>query len=263
MQHIKAKYDHYVADGVFFDKNAITQNYQFHIVYFVNCIINPNYFDWVKNQLSIVKDYENSFFYIVAIIEKEKEEEFKNRVILELDGFNNCCFNFYPENEHEYRGILHVWRLAQVHSDKNDVFLYFHSKGITHNDSYSKNINDNYNIILQDQNKIKEIFDLFPQIDKIGYLSGGIGWIWFNFWFARGSYLSKVERPIKTERRHYYEDWLGRQLKKGGDLFPEIEKSLDNYVHNLYNCYAFETDKFNYGNIGWCFDSAKNQLYKI
>ena len=150
-----------------------------------------------------------------------------------------------------------------MHRTKNDIFLYFHSKGLTRNNCYSQNKNDNYNVILQDQNKIKEIFDLFPQIDKVGYLFGGIGWIWFNFWFARGSYLCGVERPIKTGRRHYYEDWLGRQLKEGGDMFPEIETGIDNYIKNINNCYGFETDKLNYGNIWWYFNSENNNIYKI
>ena len=36
------------------------------------------------------------------------------------------------------------------------------------------------------------------------------GWIWFNFWWARASYLKKLVEPVRSTRRHYYEDWLGR-----------------------------------------------------
>ena len=31
-------------------------------------------------------------------------------------------------------------------------------------------------------------------------------------------YINFVEKPIKTNRRHYYEDWLGRTVKNENDI---------------------------------------------
>ena len=47
-------------------------------------------------------------------------------------------------------------------------------------------------------------------INKLGILSGGNGWLWFNFWIAKSSYLSKIEKPRMTKRAFYYEDWIAR-----------------------------------------------------
>jgi len=79
------------------------------------------------------------------------------------------------------------------------IFYYIFIQKALHTIHHMKVIkNDHYNIILKDIELIKEIFTIFPIIDKIGYCSGGIGWIWYNFWYVRGSYINKVEMPIKT-----------------------------------------------------------------
>ena len=56
-------------------------------------------------------------------------------------------------------------------------------------------------------------------INKVGILTGGNGWLWFNFWIARSSYLSNLEKPKKTNHACYYEDWLGRSM-------------INNYIQN-------------------------------
>ena len=47
-------------------------------------------------------------------------------------------------------------------------------------------------------------------IEKAGMYPSQSGWVWFNFWWARVSYLKGIVEPVRTTRRHYYEDWLGR-----------------------------------------------------
>ena len=66
---------------------------------------------------------------------------------------------------------------------------------------------------------------------------GGNGWIWYNFWYARGSYIKYVERPIKTYRRHYYEDWLGRKVKNENYIICDNERSYIFYENTLNTCY--------------------------
>ena len=41
-----------------------------------------------------------------------------------------------------------------------------------------------------------ELISRFKSIDKIGILSGGNGWLWFNFWIAK-SPISQLEKPKK------------------------------------------------------------------
>jgi hypothetical protein len=190
--------------------------------------------------------------YIIATT--SNDAEFKKQV---LQLYPNVIIDCYPNNEYEYRGILKVWELGQLHNQPNDIILYFHSKGVTRTKKYKQiNAKYDYTSILDDFDKIKEIFDIFPTIDKIGILSGGIGWMWYNFWFARGSYIYTVEKPLKTTRRHYYEDWLGRSTHEISDS----ELPLHHYKNTLRNCYSLYTDKKKFSNIGMYFCPAKHAI---
>ena len=53
------------------------------------------------------------------------------------------------------------------------------------------------------------------------------GWMWYNFWYARGSYLANhCEEPKITDNRWYYEVWLAGPYDKS--LVP---------VHDCYSLY--------------------------
>ncbi len=259
MKIFKKIYSHYVNDNISIQPtiNNIAI-YNLHIVYYINCLINKNYFDWAYNQIKIVYNYEASI-YIIATISIEDEEEFRKnlyqiypKVIIECNYSNN----------YEYPGILKVWQLGQIYNNNNDIILYLHSKGMTHHNEYKYNINDNYNIIFKDINLIKEIYTIFPTIDKIGYFSGGIGWIWYNFWYARGSYIHKLEKPLKTERRHYYEDWLSR-IVEDNDKYCEYERPIEYYKNTIHSCYSLFTDYKNHGNIGSYYCPNTNKMIKL
>jgi hypothetical protein len=183
-------------------------------------------------------------------LETNKQKDF-TQYVNNFFPNNTLIYDFYTDNEFEYRGILKVWEIGQIYSKSNDIILYFHSKGITHNKKYIFNKNDNYNIILKDINKIKEIFSIFPSIHKIGYSTGGIGWMWYNFWYARGSYINQVEKPIKTKRRHYYEDWVARKVEKKEDQIVFHERPQSYFKNTLESCYGFYYNlEKNVANIG-------------
>jgi len=234
--------------------------YNLFVVYYINCIVNNNYLDWLKNQINYVKNL-NAKIYIVATISNSLDNIFKMSVKM-LFPNENISIQCNYTNEYEYPGILKVWELGQEHFNKNDIILYFHSKGITHNPSYEFNINDNYNVILKDYNKIKRIFTTYDTIEKIGYCCGGNGWIWYNFWYARGSYINMVEKPIKTTRRHYYEDWLGRHVKTNNDIICDIERPYSYYKDTLMSCYSFYVDNI-HGNIGSYYDPNINKMIQV
>lgn len=262
MKIIQHKYTHYVDDDVevcLDDFNKI--NYNIHIVYYINCLCNDNWLSWAFNQLNLVKNM-NATIYIISTIQQSKENEFKQTI---LQIFPDVIIECYYENEFEYRGIKKIWELGQIYNKKNDILLYFHSKGLTHHQSYEFNKNDNYNIILKNIEVIKEIFTIFPKIDKIGYSSGGIGWIWYNFWYVRGSYINKVEHPIKTNRRHYYEDYISRKVNSDHAKYclDDDERPHSYYENTLNTCYGFYTDKKNIKNIGSYFNSEDNKFYDI
>ena len=234
--------------------------YNLFVVYYINCIVNNNYLDWLKNQIKYITDL-NAKIYIHATISEDLDNTFK-QIVIQLFPNENIIIQCNYTNEYEYPGILKVWQIGQEHCNKNDIILYFHSKGVTHNPNYTFNINDCCNIILKDFNKIKNIFTTYDKIDKIGYSCGGNGWIWYNFWYARGSYIKMVEKPIKTTRRHYYEDWLGRHVETNNDIICDIERPFSYYKNTLMSCYSFYVDSI-HGNIGSYFDPNINNMIQI
>ena len=257
---IKKKYEHKIADG--FDIEITMDRevkYQLFIVYYVNCMINKNYFTWIKNQLSFVAHYRGKI-YVICTVEEEKETELKKKI-------KNCfprtdiTVECNSTNQYEYPGIKKVWDLGQIHNQENDIIMYFHSKGLSRCNYYKEAIpllinSHNCEEILKDINRIYEIYSIFPSIDKITTTCGGIGWGWYNYWVARGSYICKVEKPIITNRRHYYEDWLARKLSVNSELFNDVNENrvknsnfslYENTIEQCYQLYCEEST----GNIGY------------
>jgi hypothetical protein len=236
--------------------------YNLYVVYYINGIVNNNYIDWLNNQIPYVLNL-NATIYIVATLIPAEEVWFCNHIRSRFPN-ENIIIQCNYENEYEYPGILKVWEIGQEHNKSTDIILYFHSKGVTGHPNYSFNKMDDYNIILKDYNKIKSIFTKYNKIDKVGYKCGGIGWIWYNFWYVRGSYVKLVEKPIKTTRRHYYEDWLGRKVKDETELVcvGDVERPYDYYENTLLTCYCFYKDNINW-NIGSFYDPGNNLLNPI
>jgi hypothetical protein len=255
MRHVKKQYDHYLNIDTVIDLNR-SETYKVYVVYYINGIVNSNYLDWLINQIIYLVNYQAKIYIVATIL--RSHEDFFRKSVSDLFPNLNIEVECHYDNEFEYRGILKVWELGQVHKNQNDIILYFHSKGLTHHKDYANNKNDNYNVILKDINKIKEIFTIFPLIDKIGYCSGGIGWIWYNFWFARGSYINTLEKPINTLRRHYYEDWLARKVDPGKQFCASERHLFFEYKNTLNTCYGFHTDGNTIANIGSFYDPDKN-----
>jgi hypothetical protein len=258
MKIVKKRYEHKLSDNIEtpYDVNCEVVHYNLYIVYYVNCMINPNYFTWIENQLQFVVPYGGKI-YLMCTIEEYNEVELKNKVHIRFpDADITIICNSI--NEYEYPGINKVWELSQEHNKSTDVIMYFHSKGITRCQTYNESINllrgfhsHNCEEIIKDIERIYEIFSIFPAIDKITTTSGGVGWGWYNYWVARGSYLSKVEKPVKSSRRHYYEDWLARKLINPS-INPSINENRDFSLYDatLNNCYQLFCEKHT-GNIGY------------
>jgi len=86
--------------------------------------------------------------------------------------------------------------------------LYFHSKGIiriniTPTRCRSTHEQFIFNKVITRWKKFLYLFNQFETIDKIGVGGGGIGWIWFNYWWTTGGYLKKCEQPVLTADRYY------------------------------------------------------------
>lgn len=214
-----------------------------NVVYFLNTRVNKGYIHLVRAQLEHLKRLglvSVCRLYVEVVVEKDTGDKVIGEI---LSIVPTAIIHVYEEDYFEYHGIYRVWQLSQ--SDPNNMTLYFHSKGISH---ISNPTPDNcrhpveiqmYNICIDNWIQNLAIMSIFPSIDKLGHSVGTSGWIWHNFWWARGSYLARCEEPLKTRRRHYYEDWISRKTHYTLP-YSNIERSItnDNYDISISNCFG-------------------------
>ncbi|MDN3548355.1 hypothetical protein [Mucilaginibacter aquaedulcis] len=135
------------------------------------------------------------------------------------------------ENKFEYGGIKLVHSLAKLRPDRK--YIYFHSKGMSHG-LFSRSLVDitlmtttfskwRKHIQHLGKNGVEKIgmFPGFGDENPSGNLGKEGGFIWFNFWYATGKYLSNCPEPHHNQDRYYYEKWLGFQ---NGDTIPTLRE---------------------------------------
>ncbi len=117
-------------------------------------------------------------------------------------------------NAWEYPGVLQAWLAGQDAPSPSHYVLYFHAKGITHH----KPEPQLFRAVVGNYARVVEVFRGHGYVNKVGLLASEAGFYWFNFWWARGSYLAAVPKPLRHTRagaeveRHYYMGWVGYQV---------------------------------------------------
>jgi len=137
------------------------------------------------------------------------------------------------ENTYEFSAFIKIRELALLNPNK--IFIYLHSKGMINN-----NPSQNRTMIeilltrstLLNWDTTLFIFNNFQEIQKAGSFPAQEGWIWFNFWWARGSYLiscNPIEIPINMVEndRFICESWLGRSGNNTWtDIYSLVTKNI-------------------------------------
>jgi hypothetical protein len=109
-------------------------------------------------------------------------------------------------NQFEYPAIKLIHDLAMQYPES--TFLYFHSKGMTHN-LHSRSLREVLLFTKTFENWRKNIQLLNKENkQKAGLFPSKEGWIWYNFWYAKGKYIAQCSEPEITDDRYYYEFWL-------------------------------------------------------
>lgn len=156
-------------------------------------------------------------------------------------------FHFNHDNCHEFPGIMKVYQLALQTHYRSHYILYFHAKGISRFQGEREPIEKAlHSIVISPWKRIFKIFKYYPTIDKVGSTYSQQGWMWWNYWWVRATYVARLESPIKTTRRYYYEDWLCRVLIRPYTPLSERRKEerIDNaYVYDLSsdNCWGLSS----------------------
>jgi hypothetical protein len=165
--------------------------------------------------------------YLSSVYGKQKYDEGRIKITI------------HSENTHEYYGIHKVWTVAK--EQPNSFVLYFHSKGITR-------LGNTNNVFVRDRAE-KTIFDIairnyryilfwltcLPNITKCGHSPNEGGFIWHNFWWVKSEHLQRLEEPILSENRYYYEEWLIHRTDDIQENHLNCLSSVSNLPLKKYN----------------------------
>jgi hypothetical protein len=145
----------------------------------------------------------------------------------------NSKFDIHLENLFEYPALAVLWNRARSLSPEEaekTIFLYFHMKGMTSwlgQGSPQSLVHPQCrllmtNVIGQWRAALAAFDHNIPKVNKAGYIASPGGFIWFNFWFARGTAIQTAENPqIHPRNRFYYESWLGSSEPHNEDWFRD------------------------------------------
>ena len=235
------------------------------MVYFINSDLTNSFSKLFRDQLrdlikSKIFKYPNLKLHIVIICssinKREKIKQFLKR--FNLNKYFDYFLYFSSDQNKEYAGIKKVWDLSI--DDPNKYILYFHGKGLSYISNSFFYIRQPlekliFRLLVTDWRKNLEKISRIYSIDKIGILSGGTGWLWFNFWIARSSYLRFLDKPIKTKTATYYEAWLGRCKYNQNSELKQIykhekgEKFLNTVNQTISLLNNPKREKYNLGSV--------------
>lgn len=232
--------------------NTFSDYPNINIVYFANLFINPTFgVQLVKRQLQDLIDtglVDISTLHIVLSIPRHRVPNVREGIFSLFHDNHKVLFHINHENCDQYPGLQVVYSLAVVNQYSNSSYiLYFHSIDI---DEYrgKRQYQEKalYKTVIQSWKQVLKIFDNHPEIDKIGSSFSKQGFFWFNYWWARASFLTKLEPPVKTTNHDYYEEWISYVLKH----------PYENVIlFNNKNCWSLS-----FNDKKWC---DKQKAYKL
>jgi hypothetical protein len=224
------------------------------IVYFVYLLPNK----WISiltEQLDALKKiplYDEAEDIYISIISDDEQLEIL-KVILQSKYNKIKIKNVFKDNVYEYAGLKTIYQIAE---DEDDVLLlYFHSKGMTSNQTETrqylfKYTIENYKNYINEfeKNKFLEVAGAIPHIN---------GFIFFNFFWTRSSYVRNYcTRPEISDNRYIWEVWIGSEFSRKKDIITyspiikydqvthhhEVWSIHDKMINNHY-CHLLNNDK--------------------
>ena len=211
--------------------NTKYENPLISVVYYA--FISPVYVHWrylVSEQLSELRPIVTSKYLtdVHAVFASENVSLLSEAASVAKFKLPTVNIHEIHENLFEYPGIHLVWELANKNRSRDvDYFLYFHSKGMVNSNFNSHKImRTGYNValtaaVILQWELVLHLFSTRSDVKKVGYISSCKGFVWFNFFWVRGSYIIGLVEPQKPTNKHpnlegrfYYEHWLGKLLNK-------------------------------------------------
>jgi len=185
-----------------------------NIVYYIYINPNKNWQNILKGQLFDLHQTtileKNKLYIVICCDDSNNINNALSIIHIVLNQYiHNVDVSIEHKNHYEYYGIKKVYDLAC--QDKNSIFIYFHSKGMVFNNSNDGRSDTEIKLTrhtLCNWENVLYVFETQKNISKAGLFPGHGGFVWFNFWWARGNYIASQSEPIITDNRYYYEHWL-------------------------------------------------------
>lgn len=221
------------------------------IIFFINCHVNRQYNSlldlYLKDfQESGIQDRDDVKLIFVVVGEPEDSTSIMKKVkdhlprlfgtydekdILTSAGTQRFELRMFDNSRYEHVGVETAWSEAMA-SDDDDLITYTHCRGLGHNNPRHLEMQGSREVfsmyasahIIRNYDGVMKKFNTNPLMTKAGVTQSPGGWMWFNFWTARASYLKKKDKPDINGKvseaaaksfdggqtvRHYYETWLG------------------------------------------------------
>ena len=203
----------------------------------VNITVGYNIFIWPPQNWrfligSQLQDVADSQLHLCAqmVIAVTMPEVVENRTYVDLqlmmqeavsfvrshDAGKNAIIIQQHENLFEYPALHSLYQIAMNDTDfsaaHNHLFVYFHTNGMVNHDIMTQRIDrDIFNATFVPWRNIVQHFLKDDDIRVAGYLPSFEGFIWRNYWWARGDWLRTLPKPPRDppqQGRWYHEYWI-------------------------------------------------------
>jgi len=121
----------------------------------------------------------------------------------------------FKDNVYEYPGLKLVHDIST--NDPNTIILYFHSKGMISNTAHIRKLL--FDSTINNYQKYVNEFKNNTNLDVAGSIPHKNGFIFFNFFWIRSSYVNQyVSKPMISSDRYIWEIWIGNDFSKKKDV---------------------------------------------
>lgn len=129
-----------------------------------------------------------------------------------VDALPRLSISHTFRNHFEYTGLKLLHDKAVASPQR--IFLYFHGKGMVfHRKPAGERIPEEIFLSQQVILPWRKILPLFTgnEIHKVGFTCSPEGYVWFNYYWIRGSYLAACKPPTLSNERYTYEHYIADQ----------------------------------------------------
>jgi len=221
---------------------VITLNKPIIILYYVFLNSNKDWKNMIGGQIhDIIKSKILDVTYRFHIVVSGNKNSIDELKYFLRNNYNNIAIDYTEvyENKYEFPAIKKIRDLAIENPDK--IFIYLHTKGMVFNNPSSLRTLTESKLTLNtflDWETTLFIFETYPEIQKAGMVPNKEGFIYFNFWWARGSYLIKcdpieIKDTYEEQERFICESWLKTGSFTWEDTYSVIRKQIYAYSDNF------------------------------